>query len=1394
MAENPSPVAASHLEPPFGQSGDELHHVRALVRHEHRRAMSPPPRPRVLRRYSSLDTFDRLPAGRVSESRYSNYLPKIAPDPEPLHPRPLQQSVAESRYRDKVVEEVKPYPRKGKTRIPRRLVHAHAIRELGYPYEEEDNMVIIRLALSKEQIDQVIKRSREMKHRAEDEPHSNFEPIPTGVRTPIEEQYRRGKLERVAIETYPSGPRASETVAVESSHIRHQSQRASSYGYEEKSMTRAPPRTRSASVSARRQRNSSPVLKYTEQRDERTEGHEVDAAVIRWRNSRIGRYSPRPLVLETELSDNGKPDADRQIPTDNKDSQIVQTSSGLAMASRAQIGSEPSSGWPLTNEPAEAATTSMHKALSQPAQTSGLKPRSIGEKVVWRLTPRRDTGNNNNINNKSRDTKLAAEAQSPTERDETTSEVNPYGQTFRDKCQLRPCSDGLLNRLTPALYIIAVHDIEEDAPWVYRPSGYLSTAGLGASVENKESERAHVLRPQNPVQQTGADHGAGDSGPYAGSGQLPLENYTHGRQITERARIEAQGQSIPMQLLNERRSQERPRNSTSLGSRSADSAGEDQARGMKLPGLYLENPDSSSQMSKILRRPFVRRVLTGMNENRSGTNGDTTAAPSSVRWLDDPHMLPSILPEACVLKFIYPDPPPGEVLLETYVSRVAIQLRNRVQEWGSTVGKDTPILYIGHGVGGLVLQKAAPLRVVPQDIEIGYVFLNTPFPASPRNTYLAGSKYGIFPSNQSVRSYGLFEKAMSSRGAFLDDAIWRRFVATMGGHVQQLPIAWFYRRGGNASTSRFPDHMFFPLSGSSSSRFPGPNDPDYQSVIAQIRSLIALHASKYTRLGKLLRTSLEAAGFPKYVRDGQGQSPLHLAASSRNSEAVTFLIDQARRGRLILKNKDNDGRTPLHAALKAAAELASDKDHAHCQEIIRLLVWSSSNTGQRDRNGLTAWDHIDPTRPDHGWLDALRRTYCWASEDDFTLKPFGSPNVMQELACRKSRALVAEFLWTREDRNIRCNYGEKPVHELLYTVGPHKILLSTRPVDAGDVTFKWIHFPANNRLWVDDLFAGLGLQDSSMDNQQREGSTTPFKYFFSKAEEYTQAKITFKDSPTDEWPAAQAIISSSTSRPLKSDQSTVALFMPVLTFETKRNLDLLDKSIQDIAHDNIVEADDLQLDLAKAYIKDGLHPRRPLDQFSYTSRGEDQIMPTLGWNTESDREAPALMVDQLWLWILHDGTVVTCFSDTCDTRAEYNLKVILHDTIAETNRVKALEYLVESIIRNSVDFFARPGPQGATFVGCFQKAINYVVGLIYYWKRSAMRIKLITDMLKFHNESRLLMQIRDIQDELNIVKSIVEQQKGVLDQLSRAILTFYNNSKEYGTQGHRDVRQAAHEV
>ncbi|ROT42553.1 hypothetical protein SODALDRAFT_319205 [Sodiomyces alkalinus F11] len=53
------------------------------------------------------------------------------------------------------------YPKKGKTRIPARLVSKRALIELGYPYTEEGNTVIVLKALGRENIDELLKLSED---------------------------------------------------------------------------------------------------------------------------------------------------------------------------------------------------------------------------------------------------------------------------------------------------------------------------------------------------------------------------------------------------------------------------------------------------------------------------------------------------------------------------------------------------------------------------------------------------------------------------------------------------------------------------------------------------------------------------------------------------------------------------------------------------------------------------------------------------------------------------------------------------------------------------------------------------------------------------------------------------------------------------------------------------------------------------------------------------------------------------------------------------------------------------------------------------------------------------------------------------------------------------------
>ncbi|KAK6437071.1 hypothetical protein LTR95_006737 [Oleoguttula sp. CCFEE 5521] len=178
-----------------------------------RRSREEAPRPGLLRRQSSLNTFDRRPAPRYppeDDYQIAPYRPIPLPvrrpyddfdqpryrDPEPENYREVEIKRERSVHRrsgkakshksrastrastvtsrssssssssseslesrvSKATTKVKA-GKKGKTRMPKRLVHRDALHDLAYPYDEEEDFYVLRIALEKEQIDEVIKIS-----------------------------------------------------------------------------------------------------------------------------------------------------------------------------------------------------------------------------------------------------------------------------------------------------------------------------------------------------------------------------------------------------------------------------------------------------------------------------------------------------------------------------------------------------------------------------------------------------------------------------------------------------------------------------------------------------------------------------------------------------------------------------------------------------------------------------------------------------------------------------------------------------------------------------------------------------------------------------------------------------------------------------------------------------------------------------------------------------------------------------------------------------------------------------------------------------------------------------------------------------------------------------------
>ncbi|EEP77585.1 predicted protein [Uncinocarpus reesii 1704] len=199
---------------------------------ERRTSPSPPRKPRLLRRQSSLDTFDRA-ATRLASDYYrydrDDYGPPVVPVAVPRRHSPPSESdldsirVAEPDYygdevfrrvreadrsatprgrryslREEIVKEKieRPYPRRGKTRVPKHLVHPRALIDLGYQFEEVDGNIIIFQALGKENIDELVTFSREIRRKTRVEEIKGKERVVTRTRESVSVERTRSKSRR----------------------------------------------------------------------------------------------------------------------------------------------------------------------------------------------------------------------------------------------------------------------------------------------------------------------------------------------------------------------------------------------------------------------------------------------------------------------------------------------------------------------------------------------------------------------------------------------------------------------------------------------------------------------------------------------------------------------------------------------------------------------------------------------------------------------------------------------------------------------------------------------------------------------------------------------------------------------------------------------------------------------------------------------------------------------------------------------------------------------------------------------------------------------------------------------------------------------------------------------
>ncbi|MCJ1464874.1 hypothetical protein MMC07_003489 [Pseudocyphellaria aurata] len=395
-----------------------------------------------------------------------------------------------------------------------------------------------------------------------------------------------------------------------------------------------------------------------------------------------------------------------------------------------------------------------------------------------------------------------------------------------------------------------------------------------------------------------------------------------------------------------------------------------------------------------------------------------------------------------------------------------------------------------------------------------------------------------------------------------------------------------------------------------------------------------------------------------------GLTALHVAASKNHPSVVHLLLEK---GRADIDRRNKDGETAL--------ALASAKGH---KAVVEVLLRRGANTGGVDLDGSTLF-----SRADASVKKLLERppivkgpSVVPRARSPPPLIPYVRKGKEKSHPTHSFHATVLD-LWVDFDEE-RSQFANPTVHDLLYGNGPNSIMSPLQGDMRRAPTFRWLHLPSNNLIWIKHLVKRI--YDERIGCEPGKMKASHFVAKSKNVDRLFDAGQQFR-APKD---AAIHIDKSSTahncspldSKPLKgrradwnlpkdesakdenaSKDNDIVLFMPFLHYETNAGRKSIAQAIDSATKNRKVlneeEKGTPDEELIHTYLHERpyMHIRRTLDQYYYhtmkdtTERDEDQVVYRYArkmW-PEEDESVYILMVDQLWLWILDGDTVITSF-------------------------------------------------------------------------------------------------------------------------------------------------------
>ncbi|KAI0968177.1 hypothetical protein F4678DRAFT_443552 [Xylaria arbuscula] len=571
---------------------------------------------------------------------------------------------------------------------------------------------------------------------------------------------------------------------------------------------------------------------------------------------------------------------------------------------------------------------------------------------------------------------------------------------------------------------------------------------------------------------------------------------------------------------------------------------------------------------------------------------------------------------------------------------------------------------------------------------------------------------------------------------------------------------------------------------------------------------------------------LLAGGANVDTRDAYGITPLHLMVYHRLprcSPTNDTILDTLVASGADVNTKDNTGSTPLHAACThgdfhlATALLLYGAD-AGAEDADGKTPQAITPEKYEDLHQKLDWFQSSETKSVAHI--PLPKPFCPKSNK----KVCDTAPVYIRWYSRKN-----DKSWGVTTSISDLIYDEQPGGEtgLQRTIEEFREIVLQPPSEGGE--WKWIHLHANNMTWVKDLIWRITHSEGYNPDEQSEvwrfwertidakktGAESKRAPHAQDSWEEDQLRSSVNDSTED--------ASSEEHRTYFPKKRKLSLVLPFIDIEArsylnrepqgqmKKTMDLLecygpydgrgglqvprtlDGSYYDMLEPKRIQGRDKQQILLKWFETQkgawGLENEESecppqysrnsqsnensagtLESHSATNIVKGNPIPYVAAHRKVDDLAKLLMVHQLWLWKLDDNTVITCCPDRCHSGPGNTLI----DTIRQSgiNAIREPDDLIERILyecTKSVDELHSAG-LGAHIFDIFDYMIasrSDEESVHFEQFKDGMRRR---DRKKNQNitpEINLLYEVKDIRDELKLLKRIFVAQYRVLSNFTR---------------------------